>query len=405
MDMDMDSDHSEDAESAGSACVVDTTPEAARKADSKAAQAYCPGKEKIPCLDNLHFDTTRCLILYHEYGYGCNTTMEDLVDRNGICTASDTLESLLLDANLTSTTTIADVCPATCCSSIQECTALGTIRLAGAPNERVPYAWEGRLEVWTTDFSTNYSGWSSVLTTRNWEYSSSLKACQLLGYDSMLSSDVRQVAKPASAQKAWPLHRAYWPAEPGKLNTRLAVGKCTGSETSFLQCPLEDFWGYDVPNHPIKSDIADKNSVSQVKGTQGGATWWEFFESGQSVVNLQCYNKSAEIPPIYEDLCSDGRCCSPRCLNKLNEVYEWDSTECTFPGFQCYERQACRDEGMCVSDHGVKGNQACNPECNSAACRMDDWDCCGAGEVYDLNSGHLDTCCTPTQFAPNSKFR
>ena len=53
---------------------------------------------------------------------------------------------------------------------------------------------------------------------------------------------------------------------------------------------------------------------------------------------------------------AEGQCCNPLCLNKMNKVYEWDKMECTFLGFQCYQKEACRDEGMCVNDHGIKDN-------------------------------------------------
>jgi hypothetical protein len=46
----------------------------------------------------------------------------------------------------------------------------------------------------------------------------------------------------------------------------------------------------------------------------------------------------------------------------------------------------------------------CNADCNNAACRMDDWDCCAPGEIFDLNSGFEKSCCLPTNFAPGNKY-
>ena len=91
----------------------------------------------------------------------------------------------------------------------------------------------------------------------------------------------------------------------GKENIRLAIGHCTGSENSILQCPLEDWWRYDKPNHYTKREPSDKTGGSMTWGTGSDVTWWEFFESGVSVVNIQCHNVvDAAMPSIYEDLCA-----------------------------------------------------------------------------------------------------
>lgn len=37
----------------------------------------------------------------------------------------------------------------------------------------------------------------------------------------------------------------------------------------------------------------------------------------------------------------------------------------------------------------------CQAECNSAACGLDNWDCCPPGQMADPFSGHHSECCQP----------
>ena len=60
--------------------------------DNSTEKVYCADEDPLPCLDHLHFDTTRCLILYHDKGHSCGMTLEDLVQQIGTCAGSGSLE-------------------------------------------------------------------------------------------------------------------------------------------------------------------------------------------------------------------------------------------------------------------------------------------------------------------------
>jgi len=91
-----------------------------------------------------------------------------------------------------------------------------------------------------------------------------------MGYDSILTSDLRLAT--TSKYVSGDVYKSYWPADAGvnqqtgKTNSRLAVKRCTGRETSFLQCPMEDWWGFDTAGHALKKNISDVFGVSQVYG-------------------------------------------------------------------------------------------------------------------------------------------
>ena len=77
------------------------------------------------------------------------------------------------------------------------------------------------------------------------------------------------------------------------------------------------------PDLRIPAIEACRKSGSEVFGTGKNITYWDFYESGVSVANIQCHqsnSSTAVTNTIYDDLCSGGQCCSPKCLYSLNEV-------------------------------------------------------------------------------------
>jgi hypothetical protein len=73
--------------------------------------------------------------------------------------------------------------------------------------------YRAHLQVWTTDHSANYSGWTSVFASRDWQYESATMACHQLGYDSVLTSDLRLAT--TSKYVSGDVYKSYWPAEAG----------------------------------------------------------------------------------------------------------------------------------------------------------------------------------------------
>ena len=70
----------------------------------------------------------------------------------------------------------------------------------------------------------------------------------------------------------------------------------------------------------MPADEACRDGAAMVFGVGNDISWWDFFESGVSVVNIQCYDSTAVTNTIYDDMCADGSCCSPKCLSHINQV-------------------------------------------------------------------------------------
>jgi hypothetical protein len=113
-------------------------------------------------------------------------------------------------------------------------------------------------------------------------------------------------------------------------------------------------------------------------------------------------------------------CCDPRCVprdfgtggaSQTNPLTDWDDVPWPTDRAGWPEAFGVKDwmDAFQLSRDGlgIQGDGWCQPECNSAACNLDDWDCCPSGQITNPASGHSGECCVPVrtdkvQFALNS---
>jgi hypothetical protein len=126
---------------------------------------------------------------------------------------------------------------------------------------------------------------------------------------------------------------------------------------------------------------------------------------------------------LYADSDDDGEatpkeplteCCDPRCVprdfgpggaSKTNPLTDWDDVPWPTDASTGLEgraepfgvKQWMDAFGLSRDGLGIQGDGWCQPECQSAACNLDDWDCCPSGQIADPASGHSGECCAPVR--------
>mmetsp|Transcript_35263 Transcript_35263/g.59431 ORF Transcript_35263/g.59431 Transcript_35263/m.59431 type:complete len:1530 (-) Transcript_35263:238-4827(-) len=271
---------------------------------------------------------------------------------------------------------MSDLCASYCCQDANACQAVAAtdgpvVRLVDG---RTP--WEGRVEV------KQDNEWFSLCATKVTAITT-MTVCRELGYGGFLRLHYQSTDTPLDPNTGFTGSK-FPPLED---NMQFTI-ECKDLEASVRQCSLEPL---DAPNSPD----AEYDTGAECKESKTGGYY-----------AVQC------LPPegYAQEVCAYGadNCCDPSCVpaaNAFNDLRDTPSLSFQASTDLLYQTQCTEFSGGIVpmleycentKSVAVENNGVCDALCNTQACSLDGWDCCGENNILDAKSGHAADCCSPT---------